>query len=209
MNHRPVGMPFLGKVAVIVMLGVVAGAAHSWLTPVVLRLEDLPVDHPIDVPPPNPAGAANASTPAAAAAPGASISPAPNGTVAAEAPADLTSLPLKISLTQARALFDAGAMFIDAREDHERIAGWIAGSVHLTAGMMTGATLPESFQILDPSQPNVIYCGGGACDASENLAILLRQAGFQRLHIMHDGFPAWQAAGLPVEGDAASGGGVR
>lgn len=165
----------LSRAAFIVLAGVGAGAAHSWVVPVSFRIDDV-----IAADPAPPAGNA------AAAAPG----------QGAPAPAPLG---VNITLDQARGLFDQGIMFLDAREDHERGAGWIAGSIHLTAGMMRGSTLPDAFGMLDPAAPVVIYCGGGDCDASENLAILLRQAGFATLHIMKDGFPAWADAGLPVE----------
>lgn len=173
----------LTRAMAIVLIGSVAGAVHSWHTPVSLRLESAPV--------------APVSGPASGSTSG--PSDAPGTTAAAQAVQSPTPLPAHLSLAQAKEQFDLGASFVDAREEHERGEGWIAGSVHLTAGMMSGAKLPEAFELLNPDGVTVIYCAGGTCDASENLAILLKQAGFTKLHIFHDGFPAWKQAGYPIE----------
>lgn len=169
---------------VIVGLGLAAGVAHSWVKPVTLRLENRMVNSPVGVEPPAPGAATSAG----------SASPA---------------LGAHITLGEAKSLFDSGTIFLDAREDHERSeAGTIQNAVHLTSSMVASGQGAEAMAILDPAQPVVIFCGGGTCDASENLAILLRQAGYTRLHIFHDGFPAWKDAGFPVEPVTSTGGGT-
>jgi rhodanese-related sulfurtransferase len=172
----------LARAGLITTVGIIAGAAHSWIVPVSVRLDASPT---VDVAP------AQAS--------------AGQGVAAAQ-PAPAEALGAHITLAQAKSLFDSGSIFVDAREDHERSVGTIAGSVHLTASMVSSGTGADAMAMLDPAQPVVIYCAGGTCDASENLAILLRQAGFTRLHIFHDGFPAWKDAGFPVEAVSAEGG---
>jgi rhodanese-related sulfurtransferase len=172
----------IARAGLITTTGIVAGAAHSWIVPVSVRLDASPT---VDVAP------AQAS--------------AGQGVAAAQ-PAPAEALGAHITLAQAKSLFDSGSIFVDAREDHERSVGTIAGSVHLTASMVSSGTGADAMAMLDPAQPVVIYCAGGTCDASENLAILLRQAGFTRLHIFHDGFPAWKDAGFAVEPVAAEGG---
>lgn len=164
------------------------GALHSSFKPVSMRLETT--------------GSAEQATlvkPAQVSS-GAPAVGTPNGaTLTPAEPFDVEALGTHINLPQAKALFDQGFAFADAREEHERGEGWISGSVHLTPSMMTGAKLPDSFDQLDPGAAVVIYCAGGTCDASENLAILLKQAGFKKLHVFTDGFPAWKGAGYPIE----------
>ena len=172
----------LARAGLITTIGIVAGAAHSWIVPVSVRLDASPT---VDV------------APAQASA---------GQRLAAAQPAPAEALGAHITLAQAKSLFDSGSIFVDAREDHERSVGTIAGSVHLTASMVSSGTGADAMAMLDPAQPVVIYCAGGTCDASENLAILLRQAGFTKLHIFHDGFPAWKDAGFPVEAVSAEGG---
>ncbi|MBM4108686.1 MAG: rhodanese-like domain-containing protein [Phycisphaerae bacterium] len=104
---------------------------------------------------------------------------------------------LMISVGEAFELFQQGTPFLDARPKADFDAGRVMGAFHNPPS--TGLK-PDVIQFLDPSRPIVIYCGGGDCKDSENLAILLQQMGFNRLHVMTDGFPAWQSAGHPVEG---------
>lgn len=177
----------VSRAGVIVGLGLVAGTAHSWITPVTLRLENPALNSPVS---------ARADV-SGEAAPG----------EAAPGEAAGATLGAHITLAQAKSLFDEGTIFVDAREDHERVEqGTIQNSVHLTSSMVASGQGADAMAILDPSQPVVIFCGGGTCDASENLAILLRQAGYTRLHIFHDGFPAWRDAGFPVEPVGPAGG---
>lgn len=127
-----------------------------------------------------------------------------DSTAANQAPADGTPAPprgpgLKISIDEALELFQQGTPFLDARLKAEFDAGRVMGAFHNppSAGLK-----PDVVQFLDPARPIVIYCGGGDCKDSENLAILLQQMGFNRLHIMTDGYPAWRSAGHPVDGGA-------
>ena len=179
----------LARAGLITTIGIVAGAAHSWILPVSVRLSptDQGSDGIVEI---------ELNTPV----------PTTRQRVASSQPALAEALGAHITLAQAKSLFDSGSIFVDAREDHERSVGTIAGSVHLTASMVSSGTGADAMAMLDPAQPVVIYCAGVTCDASENLAILLRQAGFTRLHIFHDGFPAWKDAGFPVEAVAAEGG---
>lgn len=179
----------IARAGLITTIGIVAGASHSWVVPVSVRLSptDQGSDGIVEI---------ERNTPV----------PTTRQRVAAAQPAAAEALGSHITLAQAKSLFDSGSIFVDAREDHERSVGTIAGSVHLTAGMVSSGTGADAMAMLDPAQPVVIYCAGGTCDASENLAILLRQAGFTRLHIFHDGFPAWKDAGFPVEAANAGGG---
>lgn len=186
----------LPRAMAIVLIATLAGSLHSWRTPVSIRLED-PAK---DASPAKPVTGANAAKPPV-------VAPSPQqvgqpASLPATKPGaiDVDALPAHITLEQAKALYDQGIAFVDAREDHEREEGWITGSVHLTAAMMSGPKLPDEFDLLDREAATIIYCAGGTCDASENLAILLKQAGFAKLHIFHDGFPAWKAAGFPIEG---------
>ena len=45
----------------------------------------------------------------------------------------------------------------------------------------------------------VVYCNGGNCDESEQVAKLINGSGYQKVYVMHDGIPGWQAMGYPSE----------
>lgn len=116
-----------------------------------------------------------------------------------------------VDLAEAKRLYDSlEADFIDAREPAQFHPGHIPGAFNLTQADFLGSITPEALEYLDPTRPVVIYCDGGDCHASENVAILLQQAGFTSISIMTDGFPAWVAAGYEVESSpegAGAGGG--
>jgi len=105
----------------------------------------------------------------------------------------------RLSLAEAKRLFDEGAPFIDARPDHEHVRGTIPGSFHITPGSFSTAQTGNMLVFIDQDKPVIIYCGGGDCHDSDNLAALLRDAGYKSLHVFTDGFPAWQAAGYEVD----------
>ncbi len=109
-----------------------------------------------------------------------------------------------IDLAAAKKAYDEGAIFIDARSEHEFTAGHIAGAHHLyyadfeAKGTELLAKLPFDKTI-------ITYCSGEDCNASDILARHLIEFGFERVRVFFAGWPAWQAAGYPSEGagDAA------
>lgn len=177
--------PLIPQVFVICGVGALAGLSYSWYhshfqAPIVLR----PTLAPPTPPTPTPTTASD--------------------TTPLTVPADTTApaaLGLEISIAQAKALFDAGAPFIDARTREEYDQAHVAGAFHMTADQLTGGKTPVALNFLDPAKPVVIYCGGGACDASHNVTALLQQLGFNQCHIMTDGYPGWNAADHPTGTD--------
>lgn len=168
------------RACTLALIGVIAGVAHSWATPIRL----------------NPAAPASApehaqSAPAGGAGPGVASVPA---------------LGLDISVDQSWELFQQGAPFVDARLLEEFEAGHVEGAFWLPSAEFMNGHSPEALTLMDKASPLVVYCGGGLCDASKNTVVLLQQAGFTRCHIMTEGYPAWVSAGRPV-GTGKPGGG--
>ncbi len=189
----------LYRSAALITLAVAAGAVHSLvlgaggkrvttvpLAPAPLNLPALPANGE----PPAANGTPQTQQPQQA------TQPAPP-TQAAQPPAPPADPmdQLNISIAQAKALFDQNVIFIDARPLHEYEAGHVPNAFFLSTETYHGS---EVLEYLDPTSPMVIYCGGGACDASKNLVILLQQSGYMGGRIMHDGYPAWAAAGHPT-----------
>jgi len=164
------------RAAILLVIGAGAGAAHSALRPVKLRP---------DAPLPGPAAPEIVSTPDGVAAP-------------ADAASAEAAMGLEITVSQAAALYDQGVSFVDSRHLAEFEGGHVENAFLMAAEDFLGGGTPVALGLLDPAAPLVVYCGGGDCDASKNLVLLLQQAGFRRAHIMTDGFPAWAAAGHPV-----------
>jgi len=115
--------------------------------------------------------------------------------------------PIQVQLPAVKRFFDGGAaVFVDARPREEYEAGHIPGAVSLPyeeAGFD-----PERLERFDPGgKPVIVYCGGGACELSTNLALRLVEAGKKKILVFVGGWTAWQAEGYPVESGPGTGSG--
>ena len=160
-----------GRFALIALVGILAGLTHSAIHE--------PLKLKPDAPPPLVLGTSN--TPA--------ISPDASQAV---------TLGLDITLDQAKQLVDAGAHVVDARSREEFEAGHIANSFWLPANLFYEGKAQDALNFMDPNTRIVIYCGGGACDASHNTAKMLQENGYKLTHVLTDGYPAWSAANYPT-----------
>ena len=141
-----------------------------------------------------PASGSAASTPAPAA-------PAAGST--GTAPADLPTIPdvtgpLKVEMATFKKLYDAGAaLVIDAREKEEYTDGHIAGATSLPYN--DAMAEPDKVKKLDAAgKPIVVYCSGGDCELSMDLAKLLVENGKRKVLVYEGGFPEWSGAGYAV-----------
>lgn len=174
----------LVRCAALAGIGVLVGMAHSARVKLV---------GPIDAPPP-------------VVAPGPE-SHAPNSTTPGTVTPAPAALGLHITLADAKRLFEEGTPFIDARPDHEYVLGTIPGSFHITPASFSTPATGNLLVFIDQAKPVVIFCTGGDCHDSENLAALLKDAGYTSLHVFTEGFPAWQSAGYEVDIPKPTGGG--
>lgn len=109
----------------------------------------------------------------------------------------VSAAPMKyIEIGEARAKYDQGVPFFDAREDHEYAAGHIRGARHMSAG-----TASEEIQKVLGDTPKdqelIIYCDGEECGSSTTLANKLQGLGFTNVQIFFGGWTEWEKAGLP------------
>lgn len=105
---------------------------------------------------------------------------------------------LVISLENAEALyFDRRAVFLDARSKEQYRKGHIEGAINLpwedfdrnVARVM--ADIPQDAII-------VVYCDGEGCSLSRELATALLAQGYDRMHVLVDGWKLWQQYNLPT-----------
>jgi len=213
-------MRFVGRVAIIVLLALGAAVAHSLYVPVnpdprasneralaAARQARMADSDTRPTPTPDTAGEPAPPAPAPDLVPDLAPEPVPAAEDDQPAPApapasdegageDLPSY--YIAVDRAYELWNEGAFFIDARTDSEREGGWVQDAEHLETKMFVDGSAQAVLERLDPALPVVVYCGGGDCDASENVAARLIQSGFTDLYVMHEGFGAWRDAGHPV-----------
>lgn len=106
-----------------------------------------------------------------------------------------------LTLRQSHSLWEQGAYFIDARHEDEYLEGHIQYSFWLTANLFDTDS-DRAFAVVESMPPDatvVIYCVGGECDASKNVASRLQQIGFTDLRVMGVGYEDWAVAGFPTE----------
>lgn len=199
----------------IIGLGCIIGAADSWLRPTVITLKEnvtttaTPVRDVAPIAAAAPLSEPGLPAPAQKASVEAKSSEQTKDEAAKPTAPAAAPLGLMIDSKAAKALFDEGVIFLDARIQPEYDAGHIPQAYLLNSTMFGTPAADEAMKALDASQPVVIYCGGGDCDASKNVAILLQQAGFKQVHIIEKGFPEWKELGYPIEtaaGKAGTGG---
>jgi rhodanese-related sulfurtransferase len=138
--------------------------------------------------------------------------PAP-ATVAVPSPAkvDLPVVPdldqpIEVKLASVKKFFDAGAaVIVDAREAPEYAEGHIPGALSVPfEDAVAKPALIEPFKKV--GKPIILYCSGGDCELSKDLAKNMLAEGIRKVLVFTDGFPGWKAAGYPVETGAAKAG---
>ena len=111
---------------------------------------------------------------------------------------DLLTEPKQINTKAAYYLFqNKKTIFIDAREENEYQAGHILGAINIPYDYY------DDFQVvideLDPTSVYTIYCSGGECSLSIDLAdYLFYELAFENILIYEDGFPDWKKEGYPI-----------
>ena len=155
-------------------------------------------------------GPAASPAPAPSAPPASPKSPAPTVPPAASVPpAGGTPHPgqpfVEITSEQAKALFDGGAVFIDARRSAAYRDGHVRGSRSISVWESDADAKVKAFydEGHDANAPIVVYCSGGDCEDSHELARKLWGVTFDNVSVYRDGFPDWEKRGWPVSrGDA-------
>lgn len=102
----------------------------------------------------------------------------------------------RVTAAQLHALMDKGeAVAIDVRGSVPYELGHIKGAVWLPLGLVD-----QRFGELPQDKLIVAYCTCKVEETSLEAAMLLSQKhGFERVAVLHGGFPAWKEAGLPTE----------
>jgi len=102
-----------------------------------------------------------------------------------------------VNTTKAKALFDKGVIFVDVRKDKDWNAGRVPDAVHIELKkVLNEKTLSKEVK---KDQEVVIYCNGEKCMRSSKASVMAVGWGFTKVYYYRDGFPAWKAAGHPVE----------
>lgn len=97
-----------------------------------------------------------------------------------------------------RLMRSGDAAIIDARPPAQFKEGHIPTALNMPFEVFAGAR-PEQLDYFPPEQLFIIYCGGGDCDASEKVQIMLEAHGFSNIKVYRPGWPGWIEFGGEVE----------
>jgi len=106
---------------------------------------------------------------------------------------------LIVPLAEAEKLFaHQAAVFLDARSKPEYDAGHIQGAVNLPWHEVEQRFMAVA-EGISPDRPIITYCDGEACALSKDLALFLKEMGYEKVRVLVNGWSLWRDAGLPVE----------
>lgn len=138
-----------------------------------------------------------ASTPAAKA--GFSESKAPVTPDPQAAASSFSSRWPHIDVAEARRLHGRkGVVFVDGRSRSQWEQSRIPGALSLPLGEFHDR-FPALDKALHKAKVLVIYCNGESCLMADQLAQRLSGLGLRNMAVFTAGFPAWVAAGAPLE----------
>ena len=101
-----------------------------------------------------------------------------------------------IDAVRAKTLYDRDVPFIDVRDDVDWNAGHIPNAIHLEVYNVFSETRLSS--IVGKNEEVVIHCFGTVCARSTAASKSAVSWGFTKVYYFREGFPAWKAAGYPV-----------
>lgn len=110
--------------------------------------------------------------------------------------------PENISENIAKIFFDKNALFIDARTKLEYDSLHIKGAINIPYNEFHNKPVPERAEVLRKYNKNgiiVVYCNGGKCEVSIDLAYDIARLGFNSVNIYRGGILEWKNSGYPVE----------
>jgi rhodanese-related sulfurtransferase len=109
---------------------------------------------------------------------------------------DAAGQTMVIGLEEAKRLFEQdAAIFLDARPQYQYAEGHIRGALSLP-WQEVDHFFGEIAERLESSQTIITYCDGETCDLSHDLALLLKEMGFENVRVLVNGWTVWQQAGL-------------
>ncbi len=112
---------------------------------------------------------------------------------------DESGLDIGISLDDSvRAFEDGHAVFLDARSLSEYAQGHIKGARLLPYEKLDEYVIDATADISTDSLI-ITYCDGEACMLSHDLALYLKDFGFERVYVLTNGWSLWLDNGLPIE----------
>jgi rhodanese-related sulfurtransferase len=107
-----------------------------------------------------------------------------------------------ITVELAKNLFDRNALFVDARTKEEYDSVNVKGSINLPYEEFRSKSPGEKNEIMKKYNKDgiiVVYCKGGKCEVSIDLAYEIARLGFTSVSIYRGGILEWKEKGFPTQ----------
>jgi len=112
---------------------------------------------------------------------------------------DATGDSLVVSLETAEQWFrQERVLFVDARSHKEYVAGHIRGALSIPWQEVDRYFI-EAVERMEGPHTIITYCDGETCDLSHELALFLKEMGFENVRVLVNGWTLWTQAGLPTD----------
>jgi len=114
-------------------------------------------------------------------------------------PTTPTGESLFVPLAKAEKMFaEKAAVFMDARSKQEYDVGHIQGAINLPWHEVEQQIM-GMVERIPPDRLIITYCDGETCALSKDLALFLKEMGYEKVRVLVNGWSLWKGAGLPVE----------
>jgi rhodanese-related sulfurtransferase len=112
---------------------------------------------------------------------------------------ELKSLPSQVDAEAVeRAIAADSALVLDARLPEDYAAGHIPGAFNLSVDRYETA-YPALADTLKSAARLIVYCDGGDCELSHDLASMLKEQGHAAVQLFADGISGWIEAGKELK----------
>jgi len=110
--------------------------------------------------------------------------------------------PQKINFDLAKVLYEKNALMIDARLPEQYNAGHVKDALNIPYEEFAKLKEDEKKEKMRKYNKDgivIVYCNGGECDMSIDLAYEFAKIGFNATNIYLGGYKEWEAKGMPVQ----------
>jgi TolB-like protein/rhodanese-related sulfurtransferase len=103
----------------------------------------------------------------------------------------------KVEAAAVKEMLENGIVVVDVRDAGSHGRGHIPGAFNLDLNI--ALTEENLMALVDKNDPVVFHCWGASCDYSAMACAKAHLWGYTEVYYFAGGFPAWKAAGYPVE----------
>ena len=103
----------------------------------------------------------------------------------------------QIEAAQVKEMLESGVVVVDVRDAGSYGRGHLPGAIHLDLNL--ALTEKNLMEVVDKDDPVIFHCWGPSCSYSAMACAKAHLWGYKEIYYFYGGFPAWKAAGYPIE----------